>query len=117
MGNEVSEGDDQKTKEEMPNSSELCHGNEVKETQSVAVCSNVLFLVTTDMKRQCSKIGPSLRCVSIELQMYLASGESTREARGTLGFISCHSNASLVLSQPPACIDNLKGTHIALTIS
>ena len=38
MGNEVSKGDDQKTKEEMPNSSELCHENEVKETQSVAVC-------------------------------------------------------------------------------
>ena len=36
--------------------------------------------------------------------MHLDSWESTREAREALSFASSHSNASLVLSQLPACI-------------
>ena len=38
--------------------------------------------------------------------MHLGSWESTREAREALGFASCNSNASLVLSQLPKCIHN-----------
>ena len=38
--------------------------------------------------------------------MHLGSWESTREARKALDFASGHSNASLVLSQLPACIHN-----------
>ena len=38
--------------------------------------------------------------------MHLGSWERTREATEALGFASCHSNASLVLSQLPACIHN-----------
>ena len=67
----------------------------------------ILYFISLHLEWQCSKInGSCFSCASIELWMYLESWESTREAREALGFASCHSNASLVLSQLPACIHN-----------
>ena len=69
-------------------------------------------------KWPCSKRnGPCFSCASIELWMHLGSLESTCEAREALGFASCHSNASLVLSQLPACICNSIDARQAWTIS
>ena len=60
--------------------------------------------------------GPCFSCASIELWMHLGSWKSTREAREALCFASCHSNASLVLSQLPACIHNSIDARQAWTI-
>ena len=67
----------------------------------------ILYFISLSLKWQCSKRnGPCFSCASIELWMHLGSWESTQEAREALGFASCHSNASLVLSQLPASIHN-----------
>ena len=67
----------------------------------------IQYFISLRLKWQCSKrSGPCSSCASTELWMHLRSLESTREAREALGFASCHSNASLVLSQLPACIHN-----------
>ena len=78
----------------------------------------IQYLISLRLKWQCSKInGPCFSCASIELWMHLGSWESTREAREALGFASRHSNASLVLSQLPACIHNSIDARQAWTIS
>ena len=67
----------------------------------------IMYFISLRLKWQCSKRnGPCFSCASIELWMHLGSWKSTKEARQALGFASCHSNASLVLSQLPACIHN-----------
>ena len=70
------------------------------------------------LKWQCSKRnGACFSCASIEFWMHLGKWESTREAREAPGFASCHSNASLVLSQLPACIQNSIDARQAWTVS
>ena len=75
------------------------------------------FISLVFLNWQCFKRnGPCFSCASIELWMHLGSWESTREAKEALGFASCHSNASLVLSQSPACIYNSIDARQAWTI-
>ena len=78
----------------------------------------ILYFISLPLKWQCSKRnGPRFSCASIELWMHLGRLESTREAREALGFASCHSNASLVLSQLLACTHDSIDAHQAWTIS